>query len=84
MTVATKTYTNVSQLLKYFGIDYQRIGTNESSIWNRRLQATEQEKQFTGRWLQEIENKLKNQIGQNRKISSESVLNLGSKILHPR
>ena len=42
--IPTKTYTNVQKLLKFMGINLERMGTKEETLWNQHTEPTSSEK----------------------------------------
>jgi hypothetical protein len=44
LTTPTKSYTNIHKLLSFFGVNYERIGTNNSVLWESKMSPSENEK----------------------------------------
>ena len=66
------------------GINLERMGTKEETLWNQHTEPTSSEKQFTKKWLKIIENNLIEKVSQKREISKERVADLGKVLLSPK
>jgi hypothetical protein len=41
LTSPIKSYININKLLKYFGIEYSKIGSKDISLWDKRIGPSE-------------------------------------------
>ena len=42
--IPTKSYTHIEKLLKYLGINIERIGTKKLTLWNKHFSPSAEEK----------------------------------------
>jgi ClpP class serine protease len=84
LTSPVKSYFNIHKLLKYAGIEYSKVGTKDLSLWDKRLEPSAFEKEFTQQWLQMVKDKLRTTITTKRQVPAEVVEQFGSKVIHPK